>query len=111
MLYISQWSVCLTEAQSNAALYESPYVELSASLDHGTTELLEMVVRAARGESLGSLGVGGAEGATGGRSESLSTRAKRFLSNLVPRYPREKERDGGKFFRQKSRSCHDLGAL
>ncbi|KAG7331713.1 hypothetical protein KOW79_005682 [Hemibagrus wyckioides] len=103
--------VSTEEAQSNAALYESPYVELSASLDHGTTELLELAVRAARGENLGSLGVVGAEGATGGRRESLSTRAKRFLSNLVPRYPREKERDGGKFFRQKSRSCHDLGAL
>ncbi|KAI5608467.1 GTP-binding protein REM 2, partial [Silurus asotus] len=102
---------CLTEARSNAALYESPYVELSASLDHGTTELLELAVRAARGESLASLGVVGAEGATGGRRESLSTRAKRFLSSLVPRYPKEKERDGGKFFRQKSRSCHDLGAL
>ncbi|XP_062857205.1 GTP-binding protein REM 2-like [Trichomycterus rosablanca] len=103
--------VSTEEAQSNAALYESPYVELSASLDHGTSELLELAVRAARGENLGSLMACGSEGATGVRSESMTTRAKRFLANLVPRYPREKERDGGRFFRQKSRSCHDLGAL
>ncbi|XP_066533456.1 GTP-binding protein REM 2-like isoform X1 [Hoplias malabaricus] len=99
------------EARSSAALYESPYLELSASLDHGTAELLELAVRAARGENLGSLGAGGADGASGGRRESLTTRAKRFLASLVPRYPREKERESGKFFRQKSRSCHDLGAL
>lgn len=101
-----------TEAQSNAALYESPYLELSASLDHGTSELLGLAVRAARGENLGSLVAAcGLEGATGVRSESMTTRAKRFLASLVPRYPKERERDSARFFRQKSRSCHDLGAL
>ena len=65
-------------------------------------------MRAARGESLWPCGE---DGAGGGRRESLTTRAKRFLASLVPHYHRERERDGGKFFRQKSRSCHDLVAL
>ncbi|KAK1805515.1 hypothetical protein P4O66_019817 [Electrophorus voltai] len=103
--------VSTEEARSCAALYESPYLELSASLDHGTAELLDLAVRTARGEMLGLQGSGGGAGAMGSRRVSLSTRAKRFLGSLLPRYPREKDREGGKFFRQKSRSCHDLGAL
>ncbi|XP_026881865.2 GTP-binding protein REM 2-like [Electrophorus electricus] len=102
--------VSTEEARSCAALYESPYLELSASLDHGTAELLDLAVRTARGEMLGLQGSGGGAGAMGSRRVSLSTRAKRFLGSLLPRYPRV-DREGGKFFRQKSRSCHDLGAL
>ncbi|XP_030628778.1 GTP-binding protein REM 2-like [Chanos chanos] len=103
--------VSTEEARSSAALYDCLYLELSASLDHRTDELLEAAVRLARGESPGTLGACGGNGAGGARRESLTTRAKRFLSSLVPRYPRERDREGGKFFRQKSRSCHDLGAL
>ncbi|XP_036373718.1 GTP-binding protein REM 2-like [Megalops cyprinoides] len=103
--------VSAEEAHASAVLFDCQYLELSASLDHRTSELLEGAVRAARGLPQGP---GGASGGSGEeRRESLTTKAKRFLSSLVPRYPREKEREreGGKFFRQKSRSCHDLGAL
>ncbi|XP_076132929.1 GTP-binding protein REM 2-like [Alosa pseudoharengus] len=106
--------VSTEEARSSAALFGSLYLELSTTLEHNTAELLEAAVRAARGEGLGPGGACGGDdggGGAGGRRESLTTRAKRFLANLVPRYPREREREGGKFFRQKSRSCHDLVAL
>ena len=95
----------LSEALSSAGLYECLYLELSASLEHGTEELLLAAVRRARG---GPQGPGGAASwLEDQRRESLTSKAKRFLSSLVPRYPRERER----FCRQKSRSCHDLGAL
>ncbi|XP_061096071.1 GTP-binding protein REM 2-like [Conger conger] len=97
--------VSTEEALSSAGLFECLYLELSASLEHGTEELLQGAVRRARG---GPQGPGGAAGGLEDqRRESLTSKAKRFLSNLVPRYPRERER----FYRQKSRSCHDLGAL
>ncbi|KPP67898.1 hypothetical protein Z043_113460 [Scleropages formosus] len=96
--------VTTEEAQSSADLFECCYLELSASLDHRTSELLEAAVLAARGQQVVL------EASSGGsRRESITSKAKRFLSSLVPRYPRE--RDGGKFCRQKSRSCHDLWAL
>ncbi|XP_014024504.1 GTP-binding protein REM 2 isoform X1 [Salmo salar] len=101
--------VSTQEALTSASLFDCLYVEMSASLDHRTAELLEYAVRLARGLSPVPPGACGHDMA-GGR-ESITHRAKRFLTSLVPRYPRERERDGGKFFRQKSRSCHDLGAL
>ncbi|XP_048866064.1 GTP-binding protein REM 2-like [Brienomyrus brachyistius] len=101
--------VSTAEAQSSADLFQCWYVELSASLEHRTSELLEGAVRAARGQSMWW-----EEAGKEARRESLTSRAKRFLSSLVPRNPRdrgEREKDGGRFFRQKSRSCHDLVAL
>ncbi|XP_074492212.1 GTP-binding protein REM 2-like [Sebastes fasciatus] len=100
--------VTYQEAMSSAALYNCLYLEISASLDHRTPELLECAVRLARGQSPWPPGTSG-EDMSGGQRESITSRAKRFLSSLVPRYPRERE--VGKFLRQKSRSCHDLGAL
>uniref|UniRef100_A0A3P9LZJ1 GTP-binding protein REM 2 n=1 Tax=Oryzias latipes TaxID=8090 RepID=A0A3P9LZJ1_ORYLA len=100
--------VTCQEAMSSAALFNGLYVEISASLDHRTLELLEFAVRLARGQSPWPPGAS-AEDMSGGQRESITSRAKRFLSNLMPRYPRERE--VGKFLRQKSRSCHDLGAL
>ncbi|KAK3567848.1 hypothetical protein QTP86_027353, partial [Hemibagrus guttatus] len=104
------------EAHSNAMMFDCVYLELSVSLDHGTNELLETAVRAARGHSLGPGWTDGSPG--GGRRQSLTSRAKRFLSGLVPRSHhgreriREQERHrGNRMFRQKSRSCHDLSAL
>lgn len=109
------------EAQSTANMSDCQYVELSASLDHGTLELLETTVRAGRGEIMEGPNYQDGEG--GGRRESLTSRAKRFLSGLVPRsYCRERDRDRGRYremgrhrgnrmFRQKSRSCHDLSTL
>uniref|UniRef100_A0A668AM36 RAS (RAD and GEM)-like GTP binding 2 n=1 Tax=Myripristis murdjan TaxID=586833 RepID=A0A668AM36_9TELE len=83
-----------------AMMFDCLYMELSASLDHGTNELLEAAVRTARGDCVGPGWTDGDPGA--GRRESLTSRAKRFLSGLVPR---------SKILRQKSRSCHDLSAL
>uniref|UniRef100_A0A8C2YVS9 Small monomeric GTPase n=1 Tax=Cyclopterus lumpus TaxID=8103 RepID=A0A8C2YVS9_CYCLU len=100
--------VTAQEAMSSAALFNCLYLEISASLDHRTPELLECAVRLARGQSPWAPGTSG-EDMNGGQRESITSRAKRFLSSLVPRYPRERE--VGKFLRQKSRSCHDLGAL
>lgn len=109
------------EAQSSAMMFDCLYLELSASLDHGTNELLEAAVRTARGDCVGPGWTDGDPGA--GRRESLTSRAKRFLSGLVPRsYGRDRDRDrgryremsrhrGSKILRQKSRSCHDLSAL
>ncbi|XP_067109977.1 GTP-binding protein REM 2 [Osmerus mordax] len=109
------------EAHSSAMMFDCLYLEVSASLDHGTTELLEASVRAARGDCVGPGWTEGDPGA--GRRESLTSRAKRFLSGLVPRsYGRDRDRDrgryremsrhrGSKILRQKSRSCHDLSAL
>ncbi|KPP66388.1 Rem2B-like, partial [Scleropages formosus] len=104
--------VSTEEAHASAQLFDGQYLELSASLDHRTAELLEGAVRAARGHSPGLECIDGSP--RGGRRESLTSKAKRFLSSLVPRYPRERDRDrerGGRVFRQKSRSCHDLSAL
>lgn len=109
------------EAQSSSMMFDCVYMELSASLDHGTNELLEAAVRTARGDCVGPGWTDGDPGA--GRRESLTSRAKRFLSGLVPRsYGRDRDRDrgryremsrhrGSKILRQKSRSCHDLSAL
>ncbi|XP_068196972.1 GTP-binding protein REM 2 [Antennarius striatus] len=107
------------EAQSSAVMFDGLYLELSASLDHGTTELLEAAVRTARGDCAGP---GWGDGDPGsGRRESLTSKAKRFLAGLVPRsYGRDRDRGryremsrhrGSKILRQKSRSCHDLSAL
>ncbi|MEQ2182307.1 hypothetical protein GOODEAATRI_020935 [Goodea atripinnis] len=98
-----------SEAMSSAALYNCLYLEISASLDHRTPELLESAVRLARGLPPWPPGSSAEDMCGGGQRESITTRAKRFLTNLMPRYPRERE--VGKFLRQKSRSCHDLGAL
>ncbi|XP_061743950.1 GTP-binding protein REM 2-like [Nerophis ophidion] len=97
------------EAMTSAALYNCLYLEISASLDHRTQELLECVVRLARGQPPWAPGSSPEDMSGGGQRESITSRAKRFLSSLVPRYQRE--RDVGRILRQKSRSCHDLGAL
>ncbi|KAM8838815.1 GTP-binding protein REM 2 isoform X2 [Synchiropus splendidus] len=107
------------EAQSSAMMFDCHYLELSASLDHGTNELLEAAVRTARGDCVGPGWTDGDPGS--GRRESLTSRAKRFLAGLVPRsYGRDRDRGryremsrhrGSKILRQKSRSCHDLSSL
>lgn len=102
--------VTTQEAMSSAALYNCLYLEISASLDHRTPELLECAVRLARGQPPWPPGTTAEDMMSGGgQRESITSRAKRFLSSLVPKYQRERE--VGKFLRQKSRSCHDLGAL
>uniref|UniRef100_A0A3B4GX83 RRAD and GEM like GTPase 2 n=1 Tax=Pundamilia nyererei TaxID=303518 RepID=A0A3B4GX83_9CICH len=94
------------EAQSSAMMFDCLYLELSASLEHGTSELLEAAVRTARGDCVGPGWTDGDPGA--GRRESLTSRAKRFLAG---RYREMSRHRGSKILRQKSRSCHDLSAL
>lgn len=111
-------SLSFSEAHSSAMMFGCLYLELSVSLDHHTNDLLEVAVRAARGHNLGP---GWTEGSpTEARQESLTSRAKRFLSGLVPRSHLGRDREGGRdlsrhrgsrMLRQKSRSCHDLSAL
>uniref|UniRef100_A0A3Q2Q470 GTP-binding protein REM 2-like n=1 Tax=Fundulus heteroclitus TaxID=8078 RepID=A0A3Q2Q470_FUNHE len=101
--------VTAQEAMSSAALYNCLYLEISASLDHRTPDLLESAVRLARGQPPWPPGSSAEDMCGEGQRESITSRAKRFLTSLMPRYPRERE--VGKFLRQKSRSCHDLGAL
>uniref|UniRef100_A0A8C0YI45 GTP-binding protein REM 2-like n=1 Tax=Cyprinus carpio TaxID=7962 RepID=A0A8C0YI45_CYPCA len=108
------------EAHSSAMMFGCLYLELSVSLDHRTNDLLEAAVRAARGHNLGP---GWTEGSpTTARRESLTSRAKRFLSGLVPHSRLGRDREGGRdrdlsrhrgsrMLRQKSRSCHDFSAL
>ncbi|KAG5206347.1 hypothetical protein MG293_009298 [Ovis ammon polii] len=86
------------------------HIETSAALHHNTRELFEGAVRQIRLRR-GRNGAGGPRPEWGSpegpappaRRESLTKKAKRFLANLVPR--------NAKFFKQRSRSCHDLSVL
>ncbi|OWK09508.1 REM2 [Cervus elaphus hippelaphus] len=86
------------------------HIETSAALHHNTRELFEGAVRQIRLRR-GRDGAGGPRPEWGSpegpappaRRESLTKKAKRFLANLVPR--------NAKFFKQRSRSCHDLSVL
>jgi hypothetical protein len=84
-------------------MFDCLYLELSASLDHGTGELLESVVRAARGDCVGPGWTDGDPGS--GRRESLTSKAKRFLDKMVAK------NNANVAFRLKSKSCHDLSVF
>lgn len=91
------------EGRGLAVMMNCKHIETSAALHHNTEELFEGVVRQIRlrrcrreGDALSK------EGAIG-RRESLTKKAKRFLSSLVPR--------NGRFFKQRSKSCNDLSVL
>ncbi|KAJ1137340.1 hypothetical protein NDU88_003751 [Pleurodeles waltl] len=98
------------EGRSVAVMLNCKYVETSAALDHNTRELFEGVVRQIRlrrgetreeGEGRGPYPLPPA--LQEGRRESLTKKAKRFLQNLVAK--------NSKFFKQRSKSCHDLSVL
>ncbi|XP_049624594.1 GTP-binding protein REM 2 [Suncus etruscus] len=107
--------VSVEEGRHLAGTLSCKHIETSAALHHNTRELFEGAVRQIRlrrGRGRGA--AGGAEGqradsgspegpAPPARRESLTKKAKRFLANLVPR--------NAKFFKQRSRSCHDLSVL
>uniref|UniRef100_A0A8D0L1F6 GTP-binding protein REM 2 n=1 Tax=Sphenodon punctatus TaxID=8508 RepID=A0A8D0L1F6_SPHPU len=105
--------VSLEEGRSLAVMLNCKHIETSAALHHNTHELFEGVVRQIRlrrrrrldaGESpAGERGGGTASSGASGRRESLTKKAKRFLSSLVPR--------NGRFFKQRSKSCNDLSVL
>ncbi|XP_063092971.1 GTP-binding protein REM 2 isoform X2 [Cavia porcellus] len=98
------------EGRHLAGTLSCKHIETSAALHHNTRELFEGVVRQIRLRR-GSGSVGGRRPESGSpqgpappmRRESLTKKAKRFLANLVPR--------NAKFFKQRSRSCHDLSVL
>ena len=102
--------VSLEEGRHLAGTLSCKHIETSAALHHNTRELFEGAVRQIRLRR----GRGHAGGqrpepsspdgpAPPTRRESLTKKAKRFLANLVPR--------NAKFFKQRSRSCHDLSVL
>lgn len=111
-------SFLFAEGRHLAGTLSCKHIETSAALHHNTRELFEGAVRQIRlrrGRGRGRGAAGGAEGqradysgspegpAPPARRESLTKKAKRFLANLVPR--------NAKFFKQRSRSCHDLSVL
>ncbi|XP_003901614.1 GTP-binding protein REM 2 [Papio anubis] len=102
--------VSLEEGRHLAGTLSCKHIETSAALHHNTRELFEGAVRQIRlrrGQSRAGgqrPEPGSPEGpAPPARRESLTKKAKRFLANLVPR--------NAKFFKQRSRSCHDLSVL
>ncbi|XP_058522183.1 GTP-binding protein REM 2 isoform X2 [Ochotona princeps] len=102
--------VSLEEGRHLAGTLSCKHIETSAALHHNTRELFEGAVRQIRlRRGRGRAGAqrlesGSPEGpAPSARRESLTKKAKRFLANLVPR--------NAKFFKQRSRSCHDLSVL
>ena len=100
----------LVEGRHLAGTLSCKHIETSAALHHNTRELFEGAVRQIRLRR-GRNGAGGPRPEWGSpeglappaRRESLTKKAKRFLANLVPR--------NAKFFKQRSRSCHDLSVL
>uniref|UniRef100_A0A8C5KBL0 GTP-binding protein REM 2 n=1 Tax=Jaculus jaculus TaxID=51337 RepID=A0A8C5KBL0_JACJA len=101
--------VSLEEGRHLAGTLSCKHIETSAALHHNTRELFEGAVRQirlrrGRGRRAQPPEPGSLEGpAPPARRESLTKKAKRFLANLVPR--------NAKFFKQRSRSCHDLSVL
>ncbi|XP_072480707.1 GTP-binding protein REM 2 [Notamacropus eugenii] len=109
--------VSLEEGRHLAGMLSCKHIETSAALHHNTRELFEGAVRQIRlrrGRARAAAD-GPAEGPEGAaqpqsqppppsaRRESLTKKAKRFLAHLVPRH--------AKFFKQRSKSCHDLSVL
>ncbi|XP_053324383.1 GTP-binding protein REM 2 isoform X2 [Spea bombifrons] len=96
--------VNVEEGRSLANMLNCKYTETSAALHHNTQELLEGVVRQIRlrreeGEHV-------PQPATllpPGRRESMTKRARRLLHGLMGKHRG--------FFKQRSKSCHDLSVL
>ncbi|XP_030043595.1 GTP-binding protein REM 2 [Microcaecilia unicolor] len=105
--------ISLEEGRGVAVMLNCKYVETSAALHHNTRELFEGVVRQFRlrrsrrdrQEVSSEQGRKWGEGPSGrdSRRESITKRARRFLHGLVAK--------NSKFFKQRSKSCHDLSVL
>uniref|UniRef100_A0A8D2Q6B6 GTP-binding protein n=1 Tax=Varanus komodoensis TaxID=61221 RepID=A0A8D2Q6B6_VARKO len=91
------------EGRSLAVMMNCKHIETSAALHHNTEELFEGVIRQIRLRRRRREDDGFSRDGAGGRRESLTKKAKRFLSSLVPR--------NGRFFKQRSKSCNDLSVL
>nr|XP_033781046.1 GTP-binding protein REM 2 [Geotrypetes seraphini] len=104
--------ISLEEGRGVAVMLNCKYVETSAALHHNTRELFEGVVRQIRlrrsrrdRQDSSEQGRKWGEGPSGRdrRRESITKRARRFLHGLVAK--------NSKFFKQRSKSCHDLSVL
>ncbi|KAM3937525.1 GTP-binding protein REM 2 [Leptodactylus fuscus] len=97
--------VSMEEGRSLAGMLSCKYTETSAALHHNTQELLEGVVRQIRlrkdeGERPPPTP---ATLLPPGRRESLTKRARRLLQGIMGKHKG--------FFKQRSKSCHDLSVL
>ncbi|XP_043914440.1 GTP-binding protein REM 2 [Protopterus annectens] len=88
--------VSAEEGRTCAVSFNCKYIETSAALHHNTRKLFEGVVRQIKLRRDGKEEVHK-------RRESLTKKAKRFLQSLVTK--------NNKFFKQRSKSCHDLSVL
>ncbi|KAM8961216.1 GTP-binding protein REM 2 isoform 3-T3 [Pelodytes ibericus] len=96
--------VSMEEGRSLAGMLSCKYTETSAALHHNTQELLEGVVRQIRLRR--DEGEHTPQPTTlhpPGRRESLTKRARRLLQGLMGKHRG--------FFKQRSKSCHDLSVL
>uniref|UniRef100_A0A6I8STV0 GTP-binding protein n=2 Tax=Xenopus tropicalis TaxID=8364 RepID=A0A6I8STV0_XENTR len=96
--------VNMEEGRSLAGMLNCKYTEISAALHHNTHELLEGVVRQIRlRKDEGEHSLQTPILLTPGRRESLTKRARRLLQGLMGKHRG--------FFKQRSKSCHDLSVL
>ncbi|KAM4810530.1 GTP-binding protein REM 2 [Rhinophrynus dorsalis] len=96
--------VSVEEGRSLASMLSCKYTETSAALHHNTQELLEGVVRQIRlRKDEGERSPQAPTLLTPGRRESLTKRARRLLQGLMGKHRG--------FFKQRSKSCHDLSVL
>ncbi|XP_075425211.1 LOW QUALITY PROTEIN: GTP-binding protein REM 2 [Ascaphus truei] len=101
--------VSAEEGRSLAVMMSCKYTETSAALHHNTQPLLEGVVRQIRLRREGTeepTGRGDTEPPsllTPSRRESLTKKARRLLQGLMGKHRG--------FFKQRSKSCHDLSVL
>ncbi|KAG8455439.1 hypothetical protein GDO86_001573 [Hymenochirus boettgeri] len=96
--------VSIEEGRNLAGMLNCKYSEISAALHHNTQELLEGVVRQIRlRKDEGERSLQTPILLTPGRRESLTKRARRLLQGLMGKHRG--------FFKQRSKSCHDLSVL
>lgn len=104
MLFTLYFYRTLPEGRSLAGMLSCKYTETSAALHHNTQELLDGVVRqirlrkdeVERPPQTATL-------LPPGRRESLTKRARRLLQGIMGKHKG--------FFKQRSKSCHDLSVL
>ncbi|XP_072271218.1 GTP-binding protein REM 2 [Pyxicephalus adspersus] len=96
--------VSMEEGRSLAGMLSCKYTETSAALHHNTQELLEGVVRQIRlRRDEVQHNPQPATLLPPGRRESLTKRARRLLQGIMGKHKG--------FFKQRSKSCHDLSVL
>lgn len=102
LLSYSSWFP--SEGRACAMVFDCKFIETSASLNHNVQELFEGIVRQIRLRQ-DSKEQNARRQANCRRHESISKKAKRFISQMVARKNKKMA------FKQKSKSCHDLSVL